>query len=357
VGTFERSRVVGPDILRGLAACGVVLFHVLYLSGLEISNIPHYLVGRFDFLVRLFFAVSAFSLAYAYHGKYQGSAWIKGFYIRRFFRIAPLYYFVVFLGIAHNYLGNGQAPGVFSLGANLLFVFSLAPGLHGGMAGGAWSLGVEWLFYLAFPLMSALITSIRVAITVWAIFCGVAIFGREYFSSFMDGGLREFGLLFFLSHVHYFVIGLIVFIIYESRANWRPSKKKWPNGVFSVCLLGLVVLYFNGASDVPEELVISFVVFGLLLLAVWGFPVWLDNEFTRYLGSISYSVYLLQFPVIQALAELGVYRFALNFSQNATAAFALASAVTLVVTLIVSALTFQFIEIPGQSFGRALAKK
>ncbi len=64
-----QNRIHGPDVLRGFAAIGAVFFHVLYLSGLLTNNIAQGMVGRFDFFVRLFFVISAFSMMYTYHDK------------------------------------------------------------------------------------------------------------------------------------------------------------------------------------------------------------------------------------------------------------------------------------------------
>src|SRR4051812_15175344 len=87
------------DELRGIAVLLVVLVHVGYYTdeNLIIAQISRY--GRYG--VQLFFLLSAFTLCHsmarlpALTGREYGA-----FFIRRFFRIAPLYYAAaIFYGI------------------------------------------------------------------------------------------------------------------------------------------------------------------------------------------------------------------------------------------------------------------
>lgn len=64
-----QDRIHGPDVLRGLAALGVVMFHVLYLSGIPINETAAAITGRMDFFVRVFFVLSAFAIGHAYYSR------------------------------------------------------------------------------------------------------------------------------------------------------------------------------------------------------------------------------------------------------------------------------------------------
>ncbi|MBA0257900.1 acyltransferase [Stenotrophomonas maltophilia] len=90
-----QDRIHGPDVLRGLAALGVVMFHVLYLSGIPINETAAAITGRMDFFVRVFFVLSAFAIGHAYYSRMSSTEAIKVFYQKRFFRIAPLFYFMI----------------------------------------------------------------------------------------------------------------------------------------------------------------------------------------------------------------------------------------------------------------------
>src|SRR5947209_6454020 len=78
------------DILRGIAIFGVIAVHShQYITGLSwvISWVFNY--GQLG--VQLFFVASAVTLCLSMNGRKENSS--HNFYIRRFFRIAPLYYF------------------------------------------------------------------------------------------------------------------------------------------------------------------------------------------------------------------------------------------------------------------------
>ena len=101
-------------------------------------------------------------------------------------------------------------------------------------------------------------------------------------------------------------------------------------------------------SSLPEEIFLSIASLSLVFLAVLGFPAWLDNKVTRWFGLVSYSIYLVQFPIIQIFSEHGVYAFIINNAGHGLAGFICASLATLAIILTVSAFTFKFVEKPGQ---------
>ncbi len=105
-----QDRIHGPDVLRGLAALGVVMFHVLYLSGIPINETAAAITGRMDFFVRVFFVLSAFAIGHAYYSRMSSTEAIKVFYQKRFFRIAPLFYFMILTGVAFRLAMDQPMP-------------------------------------------------------------------------------------------------------------------------------------------------------------------------------------------------------------------------------------------------------
>lgn len=207
----KKERLHGPDILRGFAALGVVAFHIYYISGMPKTPEFGALFGRFDYLVRLFFAISAFSILYAYHDRLNSKDQIRAFYKARLFRIAPLFYFILGLVLIKN-LFSGALPPKYDIVLSATFLFPFVPGKHGSLVGGGWSLGIEWMFYIFLPLLISAITSTRAAIITWAITCFIATFRYENFPpGTTSAPLHEYSILFFLSHLQYFIVGMICF--------------------------------------------------------------------------------------------------------------------------------------------------
>jgi len=144
------DRVLGWDILRGLCALSVMVYHLLYWQDLATLST----LGTYG--VYLFFILSGASLAYVYDAQAIGS--VRGFaafLAVRWLRLAPLYVAVCALFLAMLAARNGQwvpgGAGLLALNASFLFG-AFTPAVT-ALGIGGWSLGIEFMFYLAMPLI------------------------------------------------------------------------------------------------------------------------------------------------------------------------------------------------------------
>ena len=78
--------------LRGLAASAVVLFHLHHINALAIPYQIKFVGTHFGLGVQLFFVLSAFSLFYSTISGINNNGWVRDYFLKRFFRIAPLFY-------------------------------------------------------------------------------------------------------------------------------------------------------------------------------------------------------------------------------------------------------------------------
>ena len=162
---MDRKRVPGLDSGRAIAVVSVVAVHLSF----QFPHLPHWakIVARMgQYGVQLFFVISAvtiFMTLEADRARYASAGQIVlRFYVKRFFRIAPLYYVaIVGYGLMSWYTYTFQADHASILGPhdtsdillNLLFVHALSTSAINNVVPGGWSIGVEMLFYLIAPLI------------------------------------------------------------------------------------------------------------------------------------------------------------------------------------------------------------
>lgn len=143
------------DALRGIAVLLVVIVH----HGQNFKELPwiQFITGYGQMGVQLFFVASAYTLCLSAARRTEP---VRNFYIRRFFRIAPLYYFaIVFYAIvayAQAALGGEDRTVDYSLvnvASNALFVHGLVPSANNTIVPGGWSIATEVMFYASFPVL------------------------------------------------------------------------------------------------------------------------------------------------------------------------------------------------------------
>src|ERR1700709_1046568 len=162
---MEKGRVAVLDAGRSIAIVGVVAVHLSF----QFPNLPKSvaLIARMgQYGVQLFFVISAITILMtleAERERFSRSGHITlRFYIKRFFRIAPLYYtaIVIYGLISWGALRSGYEHawvlGTHSFAdilLNVLFLHALSPSAINNVVPGGWSIGVEMLFYLLAPLI------------------------------------------------------------------------------------------------------------------------------------------------------------------------------------------------------------
>ena len=143
------ARVPGWDFLRGMCALAVAIYHLFFWQDIAVLNTFS------SYGVYMFFILSGASLTYTYLGKYEsGQLSIPGFLRTRYLRLAPLYVILMLLSLPWKLQKEGltiDLVGLYAINASLLFGF-YSPVNHAVLIGG-WSLGIEVIFYLLFPVI------------------------------------------------------------------------------------------------------------------------------------------------------------------------------------------------------------
>lgn len=184
--TVGLARLDGVDVLRALAIFFVLMNHVnmrLLIAEVPYTNgLPDRLVSSLVWNgqpgVQIFFAVSGFlitSMTLRRWGSLSGVS-LRGFYLMRFARIAPLLVVLLaVLSILHflrlqDFIVTSKTGGLGrALLAALTFHVNVLEARRGYLPGSwdiLWSLSVEEMFYLCFPVMALLFGRGKLFVTI-----------------------------------------------------------------------------------------------------------------------------------------------------------------------------------------------
>jgi len=143
------KRIDFIDSLRGWAILGVIAVHSFQVSGdKNSSNFIITAAKNGGFGVWLFFIVSAFTIFLTLDKKrdFPKLMIIKDFFIKRFLRIAPMYYLAIFYYTILGILTYNQISATNIL-SNFFFVHGFSLQTMNDLVPGGWSITVEMTFY------------------------------------------------------------------------------------------------------------------------------------------------------------------------------------------------------------------
>lgn len=144
----------------------VVLFHLHHLNSLALPGALHFIATHFGLGVQLFFVLSAFSLCYSTLPSMSKKEWGRDYLIKRFFRVAPLFYTMLLVWQIFYSLRGGVFD-VRNFLLNILFVFNFVPTKYESSVAAGWTIGVEMVFYILFPAILLMVTRLRHAIVLF----------------------------------------------------------------------------------------------------------------------------------------------------------------------------------------------
>ncbi|MFL6416261.1 MAG: acyltransferase family protein [Bryobacteraceae bacterium] len=297
------------DGMRGFAALYVLVGHCVIWGGWSRLRLPDPKIA-----VDVFMILSGYLMVHQWRGRDEGKdQWltIRKFWLRRFFRIAPVYYLaLIAVFLIGHYFAGGYAtlqavnsrlwvPGgpndatlihytLPNLLAHLTFIFGLLPRYHSSTLLPDWSIGLEMQFYLAFPFL--LMAWRRVgSLWMWFAIVCIGVAGTRLVAPhFIEPSALPLKLpIFFCGMLLAEAVHLCKFGEGQSRAG----------------VINLVLALVAAAAirhSIPSVIVAVVCVIALLALG----PPQLEsaralicyvfeNRLARFLGDTSYAVYLV----------------------------------------------------------------
>jgi len=324
---------------RFLAAMAIVISHFnkdMFLYQIDyISNI--FLKANVG--VSYFFILSGFIMIVAYHKKDRINYF--DYYKNRFARIYPLYVLGLLLYLITRYSG-------FSFYKAFLYLLGLQSWIPGEamiLNFPGWSISVEFLFYLIFPLLYNHFYS-KGNKSVWVI-TAIIWMVTQVFCSLYAGSLYYEGphtesheLLYYfpLMHINEFLVGNLAGLFFVK----NHKQKNYDVPVIVIFLLILLALIFVPLFYHNGLMALLFIPLIILISKNNGT---LTRIFSlkplEYLGEASYAVYITHIPVLYILREI-LEQYNLGIDTIFW--------MYMGVLMITSALFYQFIEKPLRDY-------
>ena len=318
--------------------------------------------------VQLFFVASAFTLFWSLHQRSRSEARpILNYFLRRFFRIAPLFWLAILFYVWWNGTGPQYwAPHGISwsdLLATACFAHGWSPTMINSVVPGGWSIAVEMNFYLLVPLLFHRLTNLRRSVWFFvACVAGQAVLNAATHRLFLRMLSDDEKYLADLIHTLWlptqlpvFAAGFALYFVLAPHLARRGDGAE-PASRFERPSTGLVLLLAAGVlAEVwlapPSTLWGS--VFAILAAGLALHPSrLLVNACTRYLGDISYSGYLVHFAVLDIAVR--VLRHFSVIARYPLPHLVVLYAAVLIGTVVVATVTHRLIDNPARVVGRWL---
>jgi peptidoglycan/LPS O-acetylase OafA/YrhL len=359
------------DSIRGLAALYVAIGHIWQFIVFQppYANLPKIfsLLNFGHIAVGIFIVLSGYCLMLpiASQGHVEQEAgWIKAFLRRRAYRIYPAYIVAIVISLLLiAATGVGMDPQRIwtkglnhfsgeSIGSHLLLMHNLTR-FQWTINTPMWSVALEWQIYLVFgailiPLWKRVhpyvMLAVLFALTAWT--SGIP--------SLHDKCLWFVGLFF---------MGAIA-ACYGTRTSAGVEGLGLPSKLWNVAGLRCAIpalLVFALTSTKANLILVSDIALGI---GVSGCLVWLQRTWNHtpehrlfkvlsakpltVLGAMSYSIYLLHFPILETANAWLVGKF------PPLAVMAIQAGVVLPIVLGLSWLSYKFIELPFMRMGKRI---
>ncbi|NRH28346.1 acyltransferase [Pseudomonas sp. MS19] len=350
------GRVETLDYWRGLLAISVMIYHFLGWGGVPQGSATA--LGKLGiYAVSMFYIISGCSMAIAYNNSKINTSWSISFALKRVLRIAPMYWIATLLMAALVLIKTSGTASIETpkIIANLGLYFGFYQPWYYIPVGG-WSIGNELVFYALFPIALLAARSragwYLFALTSAAIYTYFAFFELER-SSGLANQWRQY-----IHPANQWLLFVLGMSIPATVRYVNAPRKAW---IILAAILALVFFSFPVAGDQIvivqgiNRISLTTVCF-LLCVSIYGtatLEMKYISKVLSHLGKTSYSIYMLH----GAAAFYALYFIDSFYPEHATIKTQILLFIVAPAVVILSSLTFKFIEAPIMRIGKTLITK
>ena len=312
-GAGQPATLSGPiPSLDGLRAVSIAIVFLAH-TGLR-GIVPGF------FGVTVFFFLSGYLITTLLRIEFEntGEIGLRNFYVRRAFRIWPLFYLVLIVATLLSALGAYGPPLPFDPGlvfmqfAHLANYAIVQSGWYLGRANGTWvywSLAVEEHFYLVLPIVYLAMLKARVRpsrqAAIFLSLCLLTLLWRLALVFAFDAP-RERIYVATDTRIDSILFGCVLAVVYNPVLDAAPCREAWLKHVWFPLGGVLLVLSFLPRQPWFDQTVL-YTLQGLALLPLFlvavRYPQWLpcralNHPWAKVLGVLSYAIYLVHTIVI-----------------------------------------------------------
>ena len=304
--------------LDGLRAFSILL---VFLSHTELNGI---VPGGFGVTVFFFLSGYLITTLLRWEAESRGSISLRNFYYRRCLRIFPPLYTAITLGLiltlARLLPNNMRAGGVLSQALFFTnYYMILGPhnvGLISGLSS-LWSLAVEEHFYVLFPAMYLLLRRLvprpsRQLVVLGIVWLAISLWRSAlvWLWPFGDADVQRASLA-TDTRLDSILIGCML-AVYENPAMGpsRLAQGTWKK-LLGAGIAVLMISFLLPGIHLRESIRYSMQNWGLVPVFVcairwpdWLMFRWLNLGWVKFVGVLSYSLYLVHYPILSACERI-----------------------------------------------------
>jgi len=352
------------DALRGFAILAVVFYHAKQWV-VPTSGILSQIAEQGARGVQFFYIASALTLFLSLGTRKKVEAKpITSFFIRRFFRIAPLFYTAIIVYMLYD----GTVPRYFApngiqwwyVPLTALFVNGWLPETINSVVPGGWSIAVEMIFYLTVPYLFSKLKDIKS--TLWFLFASLVIskalsvLAVNFFNPFFAEDQRylviSFSNFWIFSQLPVFTLGILLYHV-VTRYPDKNENLATPLVLLSLFLFAAFIKVETFSDLLPQHFLFGAAFFLFALSLHFSPQKIFVNKATTWIGKLSFSIYLVHFMVLKIVGTYVSDRYILEGNTG----FAIAFLVVTVISVGISYVTYKLIELPGISLGKRIIEK